>query len=292
MLVGCHFVYDLSQAEIVVRDLLAVNGTYTYGQALKFGVTDGTDLGCVTSAGAGTGLLAAISNEGGVNNAGKVYSGTVAAGTIGTLKAIVNPNAVYRIENDLSSPITWSAVGDTSIAFNAAGAGQPNFGGGWAWSYNTGELDFVVSSVTGGGPATTLTTVTGTDTASTTGILIQGQGKQVVTLDSGATKIAAGKTDIGVAGTNGFDAIVMGSVIMSQTYAQEELIPAWNQYPKDGGAYDVVPTTAPAIQNRMNRAVRYMATQTTDGKTMDKARAYTDCWFGRGSAFYQLIITT
>lgn len=292
MLVGCHFVYDLSQAEIVVRDLLAVNGTYTYGQALKFGVTDGTDLGCVTTAGAGTGLLAAVSNEGGVNNAGKVMAGTVAAGTIGTVKCIVNPNAVYRIENDLSAPITWTNVTDTSIVFNAAGAGWPNMGGGWAWSYNTGRLDFVVSSATGGGPATTLTTVTGTDTTSTTGVLIQGQGKQVITLDSTATKIAAGNTDIGTAGTNGFDAIVMGSVIMSQTYAQEELIPAYNQYPKNGGAYDVVPTTAPAIQNRMNKAVRYQVTQTTDGKTMDKARAYTDVWFGRGSAFYQLIITT
>lgn len=292
MLVGCHFVYDLSQAEIVVRDLLAAPATYTYGQALKFGVTDGTDLGCVTSAGAGTGLLAAVSNEGGVANAGKVYSGTVAAGTIGTLKCIVNPNAVYRIENDLDSPITWASAGDTSLTFNSAGAGWANFGGGWAWSYNTGELDFVVSSSVAGGPVTTLVTVTGTSAASTTGILIQGQGKQVVTLNAGGTKIAAGNTDIGTAGTNGFDAIVMGSVIMSQTYAQEELIPAYNQYPKNGGAYDIVPTTAPSIVNRMNRAIRYQATQTTDGKTMDKARAYTDVWFGRGSAFYQLIITT
>ena len=45
MLVGCHFVYDLTQAEIVVRDLPVANATYTYGQALKWGVTDGTNLG-------------------------------------------------------------------------------------------------------------------------------------------------------------------------------------------------------------------------------------------------------
>ena len=290
MLIGCHFIYDLTQAEIVVRDLLAAPATYTYGQALKFGVTDGTDLGCVTSVGAGTGLLAAVSNEGGVNNAGKVYSGTVAAGTIGTLKCIVNPTAVYRIENDQTSPMTWGSVGDTSIVGPASAAGKVNFGGGWAWSYNTGKLDFIVSSATAN--PTTYTTVTGTDTASTTGILINGQGPCVVGLDSTATKIKANDPNVPAAGTNGFDAIVMGNIVMSQTYAQEELIPAWNQYPKDGGAYDIVPTTAPAIQNRMNRAVRYMSSQTTDGKTMDKARIYSDVWFGRGSAFYQLIITT
>jgi hypothetical protein len=287
MLVGCHFVYDLSQAEIVVRDLLAAPATYTYGQALKFGVTDGTDLGCVTSAGAGTGLLAAVSNEGGIANAGKVLSGTVAAGTIGTLKCIVNPNAVYRIENSQTTPMTWGSANDTSIVGPASAAGRVNFGGGWAWSYNTGELDFIVSSATAN--PTTYTTVTGTGTTSTTGILINGQGPCVVGLDSTGTKILSNDPNVPVAGTNGFDAVVMGNIVMSQTYAQEELIPAYNQYPKDGGAYDVVPTTAPAIQNRMNRAIRHWASNAAE---MDKARVYSDVWFGRGSAFYQLIITT
>jgi hypothetical protein len=288
MLVGCSFVYDLAQAEIVVRDLLAAPATYTYGQALKFGVTDGTDLGCVTSAGAGSGLLAAVSNEGGVALT-KTLAGTVAAGTVETLKCIVNPNAVYRIEYDVSSPITWSAVTDTTIVFVTGGAGWVNFGGGWAWSYNTGKLDWVVSSATA--DPTTLTTVTGTDTTSTTGVLIYGQGKAVVTLNSAATKIAAGSTNIGTAGTNGFDAIVLANLIQSNTYGWEKLNPALNSPANTQGAYDVqAPSTTPT--NRMNQAVRYMASQTTVGKTMDKAKAYADVWLGRGSAFYQLIITT
>ena len=286
-LVGLSFVYDLTEAEIVVRDMPVTNATYTYGQALKYGVTDGTDLGCLVTAGAGTGLLAAVSNEGGVNNAGKVYAGTVAAGTFGTLKCIVNPGAVYRTENMQTTPMTWGSAGDTSIVGPASSAGRVNFGGGWAWSYNTGELDFIVSSATAN--PTTYTTVTGTSTSSTTGILIPGPGKQVITLNAGATGIASNLPDVGTAGTNGFDCINMGNIVMSQTYAQEELLPAWNQYPKDGGSYDITPTTAPSIKNRMNQAVRHWA---SNSSYMDRARVYSDLWFGTGSAMYQLIITS
>ena len=289
MLVGCSFVYDLSEAEIVVRDLLAQDATYTYGQALKFGVTDGTNLGTVTTAGAGTGVLAAVSNEGGVNNAGKVLTGTVAAGTTQTLKCIVNPNAVYRIEYDTDGTlITWSAVTTTSISFVTGGAGWVDFGGGWAWSYNTGRLDWVVSSATA--DPTALTTVTGTDTTSTTGVLLKAQGRAIVTLNAAATKINAALLNVGTAGTNGFNAIVLGNVMLSQTYAYEKINPANVQIPQ--GSWDLVGQSAPTITNLMNKAVRYMASQTTDGKTMDKARAYADVWFGTGSAFSQLVITT
>jgi hypothetical protein len=116
------------------------------------------------------------------------------------------------------------------------------------------------------------------------------QGRGVVTLNSAATKINAGITDVGVAGTNGFNGIVMGNVMLSQTYAYEKINPANVQIPQ--GSWDLVGQSAPAITNLMNQAVRYMASQTTSGKTMDKARAYADVWFGTGSAFYQLIITT
>lgn len=288
MIQGLSFVYDLAEAEIVVRDLLAAPATYTYGQALKFGVTDGTDRGCVVTAGAGTGLLAAVSNEGGFNIT-KTLAGTVAAGTVETLKCIVNPNAVYRIEYDVSSLISWSAVTDTTIVFITGGTGWVNLGGGWAWSYNTGRLDWIVSSATA--DPTTLTTVTGTDTTSTSGILMQAQGRAIVSLNAAATKIAAGNLAIGTAGTNGFDCVVMGNVILSQTYAYEKLNPATNSDANTQGTYNIsAPSTTPT--NRMNRAIRYMASQTTDGKTMDKAKAYADVWFGLGSAFSQLIITT
>ena len=290
MLVGLSFVYDLSEAEIVVRDMLTAPATYTYGQALKFGVTDGTDLGCMITAGAGTGLLAGVSNEGGVANAGRVVGGTIAAGTVQTLKCIVNPNAVYRVENMQTTPMTWGTMNDAYITGPTSSAGRVDFGGGWAWSYNTGELDFIVSSATAN--PTVYTTVTGTSTASTTGILIAGQGRRVITLNAAATGIASNLPDVGTAGTNGFNCIVMGNLVSSQTYGWEELIPAWNQYPKDGGWYDVNGATAPTIKNRMNQQIRYMSSQTTAGKTMDKAKVYSDLWFGTGSAFSQLIITS
>jgi hypothetical protein len=285
MFLGCHFVYDLAEAEIVVRDMLAYNATYLYGQALKFGATDGTDLGTVTSAGAGTGLLVGMSNEGGINNGGKVLAGTVAAGTSETLKVIVNPNGVYRIQYDDSSLITWTSVTDTSIVFTSAAAGLANAGGGWAWSYNTGKLDWIVSSSVGGG-STTLVTVTGTDTTSSTGMVLYSQGKNVVTLESTGTMIDPSITDIGVAKTNGFNAVVLCNQIVSQTYGVEKLNPANNAYVD--GEYSVPGTATKTPTNRMNQAIRYMISQTTSGKKLDKARAFADVHFGPGNVWNQV----
>jgi len=286
-MIGCHFIYDLAEAEIVVRDMLAANATYTYGQALMFGTTDGTDIGLVTSAGAGAGLLAGVSNEGGNegDNSGKVLAGTMAAGTTETLKTIVNPNAVYRIEYDQSARITWGTVTDTTIPFTCASSeGHPNFGGGWAWSYDTGELDWVVSSETSS-TTCTLTTVTGTDTDSDYGILIYPQGNYVVTLTSAATKIDADLVDVGTAKTDGFNGVIMGNLIHTQTHGWEKLIPANNAYPE--GGYTLPGAAASSPTNRMNQGIRYMAAQTSSGKDMDKGRAYADVWFGRASAFTQ-----
>jgi hypothetical protein len=285
MFLGCHFVYDLTESEIVVRDLLAYNATYTYGQALKFGATDGTDLGTVVSAGAGSGLLVGMSNEGGINNTGKTLAGTVAAGTSETLKVIVNPNGVYRIQYDDTTKITWTSVTDTSIVFTSAGAGLANAGGGWAWSYNTGRLDWIVSSSVGGG-STTLVTVTGTDTTSSTGIVLYSQGKNVVTLTAAGTKIDPSITDIGVAKSNGFNAVVLANQIVSSTMGIEKLNPASNAVVD--GAYNVVGAATPSPTNRMNQKVRYMITQTTAGKTNDKARAFADVFFGPGNVWNQV----
>jgi hypothetical protein len=113
------------------------------------------------------------------------------------------------------------------------------------------------------------------------------QGWYVVELNTAATKIAAGEVDVGVAKTNGFNGLIMGNVMISQTYAQEKLIPAnLSDANVQGGYYITNPSTTPG--NRMNHAVRYMASQTTAGKTMDKAKAYADVWFGRASALLQV----
>ena len=277
MWVGAAFKYDLTEAEIVLRDMLAVNATYTYGQVLSSGTTDATNGGAVRTMGIGVGKFAGVSNEGGVSNAGKILGGTFAAATLETLKVIVNPFAVYSIEYDLAAPLTWGSVTDTTIPFTCTSTlGHQDFGGGWAWSYNTGELDFVVSSATAT-TTCTLTTVTGTSTSSTTGILIYPQGQYYVTLTTAATRIGSG-VDIGVLATNGVGAVVMGNSIVSATYGEEKLIPANLAGRNQIGSYDIqAPGTTPG--NRMNQAVRYWRTQTTAGKTSDKAKAYAQVLF-------------
>jgi hypothetical protein len=277
MWVGAAFKYDLTESEIVVRDMLANPATYTYGQVLTSGTTDGTYGGSVYTMGAGVGSYAGVSNEGGVANAGKVLAGTFAAGTLETLKVIVNPFAVYSIEYDLASVLTWLAVTDTTITLTCgSGTGNQDFGGGWAWSYNTGELDFIVSS-SGGSTTSTFVTVTGTDTTSTTGILIYPQGQMYVRLTSAATRIAA-HTDIGILKTSAVGAVIMGNSIVSNTYGEEKLLPANNSTANQiGGYYITNPSTTPG--NRMNQAKRFMRTQTTAGKTMDKAKAYASVLF-------------
>ena len=277
MWLGAAFKYDLTESEIVVRDMIARNATYTYGQVLTSNVTDGTYGGEVYTMGAGTAFFAGVCNEGGVGNAGKVLAGTAAGGTLETLKVIVNPMAVYSIEYDQDTLLTWSSAGDAAIAFACTtSTGHQDFGGGWAWSYNTGELDFVVSSSTSS-TTCTLVTVTGTSTSSTTGLLIYPQGQYYVTLISAATRIGQ-STDIGVLKTNGIGAVIMGNTIVSNTYGEEKLLPANNSPANLIGGYNITnPSTTPA--NRMNQKVRYMKKQTTAGKTLDKAKAYAEVLF-------------
>jgi len=155
-------------------------------------------------------------------------AGTQAAGTLDTLKVIVNPGAIYAIQYDTDSPITWGTVTDTTIPYTCtSGVGVAGFGGGWAYSTDTGEFDYVVSSavVT---TTCTLTTVTGTNTASNTGVLISQAGtglSQVVPLTADALRIEAGEIDIDglTAGTdslaltileNRVESVFQGSEIM------------------------------------------------------------------------------
>jgi hypothetical protein len=157
--------------------------------------------------------------------------------------------------------------------------------GGWAWSYNTGELDWIVSSSEAGG-TTTAVTVTGTDTTSTSGILILPQGKNVVTLTAAGTMIDGDLTTTGVAKTNGFNAYVLANVIVSNSYAIEELLPANNAYVD--GEYNIAGAAAASPTNRMNQSVRDQITQTTAGRENDKARAFADVCFMAGNEFVQV----
>lgn len=212
-----RFKYDLTQAEPVVMDLPAVNDTFAYGEALKVG---SAEAGGVESAGVGTGKFAGVSNE------AATLSGTQAAGTLGFLKVIVNPFAVYAVPYDDSGRITWGTVTDTSIPFTCANnAGFANLGGGWAWSYDTGRLDYVVSSAVAS-TTCTLTTVTGTNTASDYGILLQPAGSLascVLELNADALSIDADQVDVGVAGTNGLTAVIIANVLESRTHGVEIL---------------------------------------------------------------------
>jgi hypothetical protein len=214
------FKYCVDGSEPVIKDLKAVNDTYADGEILVAGAAEG---GGVRSAAAG--IVNAII---GVSNEGATLTGTQAAGTVENLKVIVNPGAVYAVEYDNSGQITWGTVTDTTIPFTcASGEGFQNLGAGWAWSYDTGELDYVVSSSTTT-TTCTLVTVTGTDTSSGSGILLQPAGTgqtAILELNANALTIDADQVDVGSAGTNGITAVILENRIESMTYGSEILDP-------------------------------------------------------------------
>jgi len=202
------FKYTIDGSELVIKDLPAVPDTYQDGEVL---IAAAAEAGGISSAGVGTSdSFVGVSNQGEtlpaasgfsaagitIGNDGATLTGTQAAGTLDTLKVIINPGAVYALQYDVSSPITWGTVTDTTIPFTvASGEGWDNFGGGWAYSIDTGELDYVVSSSTTT-TVTTLVTVTGTNTASASGILLQQAGTGLATrvpLTADALSIAAGE---------------------------------------------------------------------------------------------------
>jgi hypothetical protein len=224
MVRGCHAVYAYDGSELVVKDQLGV-GAFNYGEIVQFGATDGTDLGTVIP-GSAT-MSAAGSGIAGVANETLTTTGTVAAGTVESVKVIVNPNQIYRIENDNSAQITWTGAADTQITFADTGTGWANAGGGWAWSYNTGELDWIVSSASAAN-VTTLTTVTGTGTTSSTGILAQAIGPKTIIMNvAPATTIDADAIDAVADGASGgIDVLIVNSYIATTTYGMELLKPA------------------------------------------------------------------
>jgi hypothetical protein len=235
------FKYTLSGAEPLIKDLKAHPDSYYDGEILVEAAAEG---GGVRSAAAGiVDRIIGICNQDGTLPATSGYSqagstmggggpatltGTQAAGTIENLKVIVNPDAVLAVEYDQSARITWGTVTDTTIPFTCANAaGFADIGGGWAWSYDTGELDYIVSSATVT-TTCTLTTVTGTLTTSDYGILIQpgSTGQQVILeLNADALTIDADQVDVGVAGTNGITGVILENRIESLSHGSEILDP-------------------------------------------------------------------
>ena len=227
------------QGEPVIKDLKAVNASYYDGQIL---CAPADDAGGVRTAAAGvaTTIIGVCNQDGtlpaasGYSEAGSVMggggpavlAGTQAAGTLDNLKVIVNPGAVYAVEYDQSARITWGTVTDTTIPFTcASGEGFDGIaGGGWAWSYDTGKLDYIVSSSTTT-TTCTLTTVTGTTTTSDYGIILKPANgyASVIELTSDAMKIDADQVDVGVAGTNGITGVVLENRLESLAYGSEIL---------------------------------------------------------------------
>jgi len=258
---AAKYKYNIGGGELVIKDLKAVPDTYQEGEVLVAGAAEG---GGVRSAAAGIAAsIIGVSNQGetlpaasgfsgpGITlaNDGATLTGLQSAGKVENLKVIVNPDAVYAIEYSQASPLTSAAL-DTSITFTSAGAGFAGAGGGWFWSYDTGELDYVVSSAVGAGD-TVLTTVTGTDTAGVLGILLQpAQCGQSLPLEltADALSIAANADDVGVAGTNAVNGIILENRIESAIHGSEIL--------------DCV---------TMNQLVRGMNTSTVN---LDKAKAF------------------
>lgn len=236
------FKYCIDGSELVIKDLPAQPDTYNDGEILAAGVAED---GAIASQGVGTGAFVGVSNQGEtlpaqsgysgagttIGNDGATLAGTQAAGTLDTLKVIINPGAIYAIEYDTGTSITWSSVTDTTVVFTCSnGVGAASFGGGWSYSTDTGELDYVVSSATAATDCT-LTTVTGTNTASAAGILISQAGtglSQVVplTADSlGIAQVALGDIDGLTAGTDSLSLKILENRVESVFQGSEILRP-------------------------------------------------------------------
>jgi hypothetical protein len=201
-----------------------------------------------------------------IANQTNILAGTQAAGTIEGIKVIVNPMAVYAVEYDQSARITWTGSVATAMTFACTvSKGFSSIGGGWAWSYATGELDYVVSAAESASVCT-LTMVTGTSTANATGILMQPAGGMQgipIKLTSAATKIDADAIDIGVAGTDALVGIVISNHLTSATYGDELLDPV-----------------------KHNQKTRYMG-----ASGADKARGWAYVSFFKGSVWNDTTMT-
>jgi hypothetical protein len=231
---GAKFKYCVGGGELVIKDLKAQAGTYYEGQLLIPAIG-----GVVTAADGNASAIIGVCNQGETlpapsgygakSNDGATLTGTHALATIENLKVIVNPDAVYAIEYQQTTPITWTAHTDTGNTFTTTsgdGYDNANIAGGFLWSYNTGDLDYVLS----GSNTTTVNTqvlLTGTTTTSTTGIIISPAGSGVsipIKLNGGLT-IAADSIDQGVSGTSGVPGIILENRIESMTYGSEILDP-------------------------------------------------------------------
>lgn len=255
------FKYCLDGSELILKDLPALADTYQEGEILKAGApanTDDTDgaLGAVGSMGVGVSTaFAGVSNQGEtlpapatlsgagitVGNDGATLTGTHAAATLDTLQVIVNPGAVYAIEHSQAAPITWTSSTDTTLVFTGtSGEGHANAGGGWAYSTDTGQFDYIISSTESTG-TNTLTILTGGDTSAASGIIIQqaGAGAPVtVALTADALDIAAGELDVDslVAGTDSITMNILENRVESVYQGSEILRP--RKTPGSGGIED------------------------------------------------------
>jgi hypothetical protein len=241
---AAKFKYCTTASDLVIKDLKAVPDTYQDGEVLGPAVADAGGLTSAGSVLATGGAIIGVSNQGAdlpapatlqtpgnpVGNSGVTLTGTQAAGTIENLKVIINPDVVYGVPYDDSARLTWSNVDDVSVDFATGGTGFGDLGGGWAWSYLTGELDYIVSSTAG---ATELcVTVTGTDTTSATGIILLPTGyNRAIDLTADGLTIDAdfsvGSIDPQTPGTDAgaLNGVILENRIESQTHGSEILDP-------------------------------------------------------------------
>jgi len=263
------FKYCIDGSELVVKDLPAFADTYNDGEILKAGALANADdtgtgldgeVGAVSSmnqtGGGGDSLrFVGVSNQGetlpaqsGLSSAGNTLgndgatlTGTHALATLDTLKVIINPGAIYAIEYSQATPITWTASTDTTLVYTCtSGEGTDDAGGSWAYSTDTGQFDYVITSATAATDST-LTILTGGDTTAAAGIIIQqaGTGSQVtVPLTADALDIEAGEIDIDtlVAGTDAITLTILENRVESVFNGSEILRP--QKTPGSGGLQD------------------------------------------------------
>lgn len=242
---AAKFKYCIQGGELVIKDLKAQGGaTYYEGQLVAAAAVGAGDEGGVTVADGTQTAIVGVSNQGETlpisnaltvtSNDGATLTGTSALGTIENLKVIVNPDAVYGVDYDLSGTIATTANVDGQIDVTSGGTGYTdgaNTAGYWLWDLTTGELNWVISTTENGG-TTECEVVAGNGTAQNGRVLLmpsQTGFNHAVPMNvagSGIGQTVDGdRQNIGVAGTDAINGIVLENRLESMTYGSEILDP-------------------------------------------------------------------
>jgi hypothetical protein len=197
--------YDLEGGEIILRDVPAYDAaTIAQGEFIMLGTTDpdsGADKGlCFVTAYNATAANQAIDALGiSVETATTASSPSIASNPASTtgpcyIKAIINPLAVYLVEQSLAAAddVAITSTSGTTVTIASL---QDDLDGSWVYfplsaAGVKGSLRLLTASAAGS--ATMDSALVANGTAADTAVLISAAGKYSLPLEATATKVSSG----------------------------------------------------------------------------------------------------